>query len=136
MSKALNVVLMCACAAVPLSGCSSSKPVAAPVGDSPRSPVVFQGTLVPCLVVPEGRQAYGRTADGLLRYTFHLQNNCDKEIWVRVHPKFYDESGVRVVSEPLAGPRRSVGAGTIETFEVVSASTLGHTVMVQVWPEN
>lgn len=136
MSRGLNVLLFCVCAALLLPGCSSAKPVAAPIGDSPNAPVLFHPVLTQCLVVPNAQQSYGRTADGLLTYTFHLQNNCEKGIWVRVRPSFYDESGTRVVDEPLAGPRRQISSGSIETFEVVSADTRGHTVRVQVLPEN
>ncbi len=127
-----SVLLIATVAAV--SACSHAAPVSPRIVDSPRTAVVMDPYLAESLAIPNDRQAYGSTDDGLLTYTFQLQNSTPDPIWIRVKAVFFDQTR-NVVDDQLPAPRTQIRGSSIESIRVVSSSPKAHFVQVQVLRE-
>ena len=115
--------------------CSSDAvPVAAPVDESPKSVVTMHPELADFLIIPNDNQAYSWTQDGLLKYTFQLQNNNARQVRVRVRATFYDQSGTEVAYGAAGELRRVLPPSSIEPFEFVCSNPRGKSVRVHVLP--
>lgn len=134
MWKALRVSapILSAALFVCAASCSSPRePVAPTVDDSPRTPVVIDSKMADWVIVPNAQQVYDHTDDGLLRYTFQLQNRTEDPIWIRYVTTFFDASGVIPVDEQPS-KRKSLAPTETVTITVVSANPAARTVKVQI----
>ena len=135
MIRTLSVCLLGAIALTTAGSCAAKKPVDPLITATPKSPVWLHPDLQPKLLIPDiKQQQYSFTQDGLLTYTFHLQNQSDLEVWVQVMPTFYDESGERPVYEPLGGRREVIPSAGTKPISVVCNNPRGRSVVVQVLP--
>ena len=120
------------CGLLLLVSCSSpAGPVVPEVVDSPRTPVVIDSTMADWLAVPNANQAYGWTDDGLLTYTFQLQNRTNETFFVQVKSTFFDESGVNVVDDQLP-KRQSIPSAGIVSVRAVAINPAARKVRVQI----
>lgn len=122
-----------AAALVSVVACSAPprQPVAPVVADSPQTPVIIDNAMAGLVVVPNAHHNYDWTADGLLKYSFQLQNRTDHRFFVAYKTTFFDASGVTPVDQqPLR--RQPMGPAETVTITVVSGSPAAKKVQVQV----
>ncbi len=134
MSKALRKlapVLTAAALLCVASRKSPRQPVAPEVVDAPRTPVVIDSKMADWVAVPNAHQNYDWTADGLLKYTFQLQNMTEHSFWFRYKTTFVDASGVTPVDEQLTR-RQSLAPAETATITVVSGNAAAKKVRIQI----
>ena len=112
--------------------CSSPRqPVSPGVVDSPRGPVVIDSKMADWVAVPNAHQNYDWTSDGLLKYTFQLQNMTEHSFSFRYKTTFFDASGVTPVDEQ--GVRRQhLAPAETATVSVVAGNPSAKKVMIQI----
>ncbi len=114
------------------ASCSSPRqPVAPQTVDAPRTPVTIDSKMADWVAVPNAHQNYGWTADGLLKYTFQLQNRTDHQFWFLYKTTFVDASGVTPVDQQLAR-RQPLGPAETATITVVSGNPAAKKVRIQI----
>lgn len=114
------------------ASCSSPRqPVTPGVVDSPYGPVVIDSALADWIAVPNAHQNYDWTADGLLKYTFQLQNLTEDSFTFRYKATFLDASGVTPVDEQGVKHQPIAPAETV-TISVVSGSPAAKKVRIQI----
>jgi len=120
---------------VGLGACSADAvPVQAPIDPSPKSAVTMHPTLADYLLIPNDNQVYSWTPEGLLKYSFQLQNNNARQVRVRIQAAFYDSSGVHVVYEPVGDLRRVLPPSSIQNIEFICSNQRGKSIRVHIMP--
>ncbi len=114
------------------AACSSPRqPVEPQTVDAPRTEVTIDSKMADWVAVPNSNQNYDWTADGLLKYTFQLQNMTDHQFWFLYKTTFVDASGVTPVDQQLAR-RQALGPAEVATITVVSGSPAAKKVRIQI----
>lgn len=110
---------------------SPRQPVAPQIIDAPRTPVTIDSEMADWVAVPNAHQNYDWTADGLLKYTFQLQNVTGHQFWFLYKTTFVDASGVTPVDQQLAR-RQPLGPAETATITVVSGNAAAKKVRIQI----
>ena len=115
-----------------IAGCRAG-PVAPKTVSSPDGDIVLDPLLRRAVGVPENRQPVATTtADGRMKFVFHLQNQTSEELRLQYQAGFYDAAGTPVDSQ---GTQYAfLQPAEIQLFEVTSTSSKAKRALVQVRP--
>lgn len=116
-----------------LSACGARGPIEPATVESPDATIIIDPYLRKWIAIPATHPPVKTlTADGRMRFVFHLQNQSSEVLRVQYQPTFYDEAGVPVdrpnVRNEFLRPYE------IQTFEVDAANPRATNVQVQVRP--
>lgn len=131
-SSPAHVSLLSAALIACVASCSSPRQPVTPYGvAAPTGPVVIDSAIADWVAIPNAHENYDWTADGLLKYTFQLQNMTDDPIWIAYKTTFFDASGVTVVDEQGV-KRRSLRPAETVSIPVVATNPAAKKVKVQI----